>query len=199
MTYEEFINIGGYDVIKKEYLRSAFINVGSSKKFSLKALNDSSSLQQYIKFYGYSNYSRCIKDINNRVSKEKRILNIIKRVISSSEHVYFATFTLNNDFVSEDYKLIVRKLTRILRIYCTDFICNADFGKSNNRLHFHGVISTDLVDVLKESYYLGFSDFQFLKFDSSDVALTKYLYKLRNHAIKDTTSYRIITKRKARC
>lgn len=113
--------------------------------------------------------------------RKKRLQNRISYMIANGDCI-FVTLTLARDSYSFDY---VRKtVTKFLRQF--DFyVANADWGKLNNRLHYHAVIMTEHVD--HRSWPLGLINFERVYVsEKSCKKLAKYVAKLTNHAVKET-------------
>lgn len=71
------------------------------------------------------------------------------------------------------------------------YILNIDYGKKNDRLHYHCIVGTNVSDNLRfhlDNVYPCFSYTERIRLNSNDFRkVSKYLDKLTNHAVKDTT------------
>ena len=79
-------------------------------------------------------------------------------------------------------------VSRCLKKYNTLYVANIDFGKKNGREHYHAVISIDKVD--NKDWLYGDIDFKRVRnknIEEDKKRLSKYIAKLSNHAIKETT------------
>lgn len=139
--------------------------------------------------YTMEDFRNAEKLNNSLYQKNKRLKTRIELMLNSSKSVYFATFTLNDNFIELKKETLQKYLKRALKRYCPIYVANADYGKRNGRLHFHAVLICEDVQELKSEWSLyGFSDFELCKFDNDcSVKMAKYISKLTNHALKDST------------
>lgn len=83
-----------------------------------------------------------------------------------------------------------RYVARFLKSISDDYVGNVDYGKINGREHYHAVVRGINIDMSGWDKY-GFSHAQIVgKSDGSTQAskMSKYIYKLSNHATKGTTN-----------
>ena len=64
------------------------------------------------------------------------------------------------------------------------YVANIDFGKNTEREHYHALV---LVDRINDTWDYGFTWFERVHRSDSAATLAKYVSKLTNHAIKETT------------
>lgn len=133
---------------------------------------------------------------NTMKSSELRLYRLrkrVKRIINEPYSIFF-TFTLDNKHVNRNYITIERKIKKALG-NASDYVINNDLGSQNERLHYHGVASfTDLpnYNTIRNIYQYG--AIKGVKITSyRDKAITEYISKLSNHAIKSSSS-RIVRK-----
>lgn len=126
--------------------------------------------------------------INSRIKRIRDKLLKIFELHTTDNTLYFLTFTFNNDYLNSSTKdsrhLFIR---RLLKKHCNSYIANIDYGKKNEREHYHAVVSIDtLFDVL---LYKKYGTINFLKiYSKNEVKLSKYLFKLTYHAIKSKST-----------
>ena len=140
------------------------------------------------------------KAIKNTIrSHEKQHTNVRKRItrIIEQEHSYFITFTLNDKHLKLKERTHYKKITEALaKVSVIDYIVNNDYGSTNNRLHYHGVVCFNCqldYTILQGIYQYGTLDIR--KIIKKDVkSLSEYIQKLSNHATKKST-YSMIRKR----
>jgi len=141
-------------------------------------------LEQYntgkaLRLYNESRYA-----LNTRVKKK------VKQILEY-ENKYFITFTLQDKYLTRDKKYLMRKIKEALS-QASLYIANEDYGSKNGRLHFHALASFNLqLDYTTKDNYVHsiwkYGNIDFMKiYNSNDEAITKYLTKLTNHAIKST-------------
>lgn len=134
------------------------------------------------------------KSMKNSVrARQKRIQklkNRIKYILDLSEYVYFLTFTLDNEHLNYK-KDSIKKLMRITMksIDPYYYVGNEDYGKTNNRLHYHFVIGTKekiSYKDLQTIYTYGNLDIKKVN-NRKAQNLALYIQKLTNHAKKENT------------
>lgn len=131
-----------------------------------------------------------------------RVRRLVKRISDMlvSGHCIFCTFNFSDDVLNntsvETRRQYVRKYLKQYR--CT-YVANIDFGGNHhyidrqgkervatNREHYHALISIDKLP--KDGWLYGFQWLEHVRLTStSDIKLSKYISKLTNHAIKETT------------
>lgn len=148
------------------------------------------------------------------LARYKRVARLRKRInaiLHNSEYVQFITLTFNDDTLAKTSPETRRKyVQRYLTELGCDYVGNIDFGAKNGREHYHAVIA-DIGDREKWEKY-GFYSALFVKAgnerlkkvpkryqaltedeienrmqEDNEKALAKYVAKLTNHAIKETT------------
>lgn len=118
--------------------------------------------------------------------RTKRLKERIKSMITSGSCI-FLTLTFRDDVLkstSEDTrKQYVRKA---LKMMSENYIANIDYGKKNEREHYHAIVLAD--KVLQDYWKYGNLDYERVRADedTSPVKIAKYIAKLTNHAIKET-------------
>lgn len=65
------------------------------------------------------------------------------------------------------------------------YVANLDFGSQNGREHYHGIIQIDQINPTEWKY--GALNVKKIRPTSEPLQLAKYISKLTNHAIKETT------------
>lgn len=103
----------------------------------------------------------------------------------------FLTLTFRDDVIKETNANTRRvAVRRYLKQYNCMYVANIDFGddeRYTHREHYHALINCNKVDY--KSWTYGNIDFERVRFKNSDTTtkLSKYICKLSNHAIKETT------------
>lgn len=115
----------------------------------------------------------------------KRLKDSINKMLSSGECI-FLTLTFTDATLCKTTATTRRRyITRYLSLFNAPYIANKDFGKKNGREHYHAVIQAPKIDY--SLYTLGAINGQVVHKTSNPVKLAKYISKLTNHAIKETT------------
>ena len=130
-----------------------------------------------------------------------RTRRLVKRITSmlSKGHCIFCTFNFSdavlNNTSADTRKQYVRKH---LKSFNCKYVANIDFGtdkeytdrkgnkrKGTSREHYHALVC---IDKLPMKWTHGFEYLEHVRIkDSTDIKLSKYISKLTNHAIKETT------------
>lgn len=127
------------------------------------------------------------RKINNaKYHRTKRLERRIMRYLLQGKCV-FATLTFNDDVLNNTTTETRRRyVSRFLKQQSTLYVANIDFGKTTGREHYHAVLLCD--HIRKGSWSYGFDDYKKIRCDNmATIKLAKYISKLTNHAIKETT------------
>lgn len=132
-------------------------------------------------------YEECLKINNAYYKRLKRLKERVKHILTSGPSL-FLTLTFNDDALertSAEFRRIA--VQRYLKQYNCLYVGNIDFGSKNHREHYHALIGCGRVDSESWKKY-GNIDFEKVRFRSECASkLSKYINKLSNHAIKETT------------
>lgn len=119
-----------------------------------------------------------------------RSLNNLRRrinnIINKNDNIYFVTFTFNDKSLSLDKKTRRVYVSRLCRDCCSDYVANLDYGKKNEREHYHGVLSINdvaLFDMRWSPYGFYYLE-KITDNEKSRACLTRYTNKLVTHALK---------------
>lgn len=141
-----------------------------------------------------------------RISDAKcaRVRRIKKRMFDMiyKNDCLFLTLTFNNEAfkynTADSRRQAVR---RFLNSFNVPYVANIDFGKKNGREHYHAVIQIGEIDYHLWTYgaIKGLRVRNDLKYDEDGVftsesveKISRYVAKLTNHAIKETTRRSVI-------
>ena len=136
--------------------------------------------------------SRALKDYHNLRCKKNRykdILNLCLNVAKSFNlGLYFVTFTLDDKYIKNDKKTILRKIKGVLKeIGFFKYILNEDYGRTTQRLHFHCILFTfSNVSIIKNLYTYGYCDIANIDVSKCIHNIGNYLAKFEKHAYKNT-------------
>lgn len=134
-------------------------------------------------------YERVLKA---RYQKNSRIKKRLVYLLSRFENIWFITFTFNNNYINKSTRTKRDLMKMVLNTHDFKYMLNIDYGKKNEREHYHCILATNLdIDVnqfIQFYYEGGFSlSIQCKKGLNDYKRLSKYLNKLTNHCIKATT------------
>lgn len=128
-----------------------------------------------------------------RYMKVSRLKKRFIYLLSRFEKIYFCTFTFDNVYITKCDRTKRDLIKDTLNSFSSDihYILNVDYGKKNEREHYHCLVGTNNTDdfrkFLKEQYPY-FTSCDLIHKEKKDVLkISKYINKLSNHCIKDTT------------
>lgn len=128
--------------------------------------------------------------------RTKRLKDKISKYLEN-ENAIFLTLTFKPDVLENTTPQTRRDYVRkFLKSQCKYYVANIDFGKLNEREHYHAVVVplNEKIDGKSYREKCGSIDFEKVwhKVDENDYQntakrLSKYVNKLTNHAVKETT------------
>lgn len=120
----------------------------------------------------------------------KRLKNRLSSFIEDGK-CCFLTLTFRDEILDKTSPETRRKyISRFLKSFGVPYVANKDFGKDFGREHYHAVIKTARIDM--QSYDYGFIFAETIHQTKDNVKLAKYIAKLTNHAIKETTKRSVL-------
>lgn len=135
----------------------------------------------------YEIANECERIGNSSRQRIKRLKSRVNDLLSKGECL-FLTLTFNDCVLENTDKHERAKMVNdYLKSQSSDFIANIDFGKVNNREHYHAVVCASKVD------YTAWHDKGAVKGEKvaikgkSGSNIARYIDKLSLHALKDTT------------
>ena len=155
-------------------------------------------LTNFVNFYGYTTLK--VANNLNRASyyRTARLKERIREAVLSGS-AWFITITFSPETLAKTNEKTRRVyVSRWLKSLTPFYVANIDYGKNKGREHYHAVITSDQRPPKTWSY--GFIDILKVKTTETDTKrVSKYISKLTNHAIKNTTkSKRIIYSRQSK-
>ena len=125
--------------------------------------------------------------INNANSKRVQRLNDrIERYLQMGCCIWL-TLTFNDDTLAKTTQNTRKRyVVRYLKSQSNYYIANIDYGKENEREHYHAVLVSERVDMTAWPYGFAYTE-RIKNHVSSPKKISKYVSKLCNHAIKETT------------
>lgn len=119
--------------------------------------------------------------------RAKRLRNRISWMLSLGPCI-FLTLTFKESVLESTSEETRKKyVKRFLKSQSDQYVANIDFGAEKEREHYHAVILCPKVDFTLWHQYGGIKGEKIRASDKSPVRLGKYISKLTNHAIKETT------------
>lgn len=140
--------------------------------------------------YLYSIYSKAEVEegyrlINNNYKRTSRLRDRISRICQKPS--LFLTLTFTDDVLNKTSSATRRRyVARFLKSVAADYVGNIDYGEKNGREHYHAVVLCDNID--HNAWPYGAINFKKITYtENSSTTIAKYVNKLTNHAIKETT------------
>lgn len=149
--------------------------------------------------YSYKDIQEARKINNSRYNRSVRLRKKITKMLESG-HCLWLTLTFSNS-VFDNTNQDTRKqyVKRYLKSVCDTYIANIDYGsnkvykdrkgnirKATEREHYHAIVLKDYIDL--ESWSFGVPFVEHIKVEySTPKKIGKYISKLTNHAIKEST------------
>lgn len=147
------------------------------------------------KTFGSSDVLESIRIDDAYRHKSKRLEKRIRKIIYDHEFSCFVTFTFDDKHLKNNNDESKRKaVRRWLKKYCSDYVANVDYGEKNGRIHYHAVVSADCKLDNKTWTYGAINFKKIVKFDEK--ALTQYVNKLTNHALKESAKRQVLIYKK---
>lgn len=130
-------------------------------------------------------WNECRKIYNAHINRVKRVKDRITKILYSGSCI-FVTLTFDNKVLNNTSSKTRREYAQRFFNLSEDYVGNIDFGKKYEREHYHGVIQADKVNHTDWQY--GRIGFERIRNNTDDtVRISRYIAKLVNHAIKETT------------
>lgn len=189
------LNSYKYDLYLKT--RLANYSMYCSSHFKDKTFNE--KLRFYYDYYlpsdlSYDEIIACEKIYNSFRKRQGRLRKRIENMITNN-NCLFLTLTFTDDVLnSTSFETRKKYVLRFLNNLNCAFVGNVDYGSENGREHYHCVVAIDNVSC--NDWHYGAINFKRI-INKNSLALAKYVAKLTNHALKESTNNaRIIYSRK---
>lgn len=132
---------------------------------------------------------KSLKDYKKYREKTRRVRRkILSMMVLGS--CSFLTLTFTNDVLNNTSEESRRRyVSRFLKSISTDYVANIDWGDETQREHYHAVVLGTELEMSGWDKY-GFSNCKIVAIndDSTNSSrMSKYIYKLSNHATKQST------------
>lgn len=134
-------------------------------------------------------YSEIAKIDNASCHRAMRLRKRIETMLLNGDCL-FLTLTFNDETLSNTSEDTRRQaVQRYLKSFKCPYVANIDFGSENGREHYHAVINTSNIDLSLWRKYgnINVQRVRNKSIELSKTRLSKYISKLSNHAIKETT------------
>lgn len=135
----------------------------------------------------YQIVNECERIGNTSYQRIKRLKTRIKRLLDKSECLFltltFSPSTMAKTSANDRRKIVIDYLNSTK----CEYIGNIDFGKQNEREHYHAVVCCDKVDYTLWHNYGAVKGQKVKIRGKTESKLARYIDKLALHSIKDTT------------
>lgn len=152
--------------------------------------------QAFLASLGADRLAEIQKYLASNKRRWMRVRDGVRRILKE-DNVILVTFTFTDECLASTSEDTRRQyVRRYLKSQSDVFMANRDFGKKNNREHYHGLVRAVHLD--HEDWTHGTINFKRVRKtgEASTVSrLSKYIDKLANHALKETAADRIIWSR----
>ena len=130
----------------------------------------------------------------NHYERVRRLKRRIFRLVNCTDGATFLTLTWRDTVLDKTSAATRRQyVSRFLNSFGVEYVANIDYGGQTNREHYHAVIQGQNLDLSLWEKEYGFFDARHITVGKSETMkdtttrLAKYVAKLTNHAIKETT------------
>lgn len=176
------------DKATSNHLKALIIEEGLDKEFSkaqsLIFREDNHYYMEELKAVYGDELLRVARNVNASLGRKKRRVQAKTSAFVLSGNAKFITFTFTDavlDSTTEEQRR--RYVRRFLKRQCPSYVANIDYGKTTQREHYHALVYAPSIDVKRWRY--GFIKSEAVKASRNDnVAVSKYVAKLSNHALK---------------
>lgn len=153
-------------------------------------LDNKELIKKFEFFSNIENYKlikECSKINQSSYKRTKRLKDRIIEMFNNGECL-FITLTFKDELLNNTTPEYRRKLvSRYLKKTSLCYVANIDFGKTNHREHYHAVVLSNKLDLTLWHPYGAIKALRCHNNQISACKLSKYVCKLTNHAIKETT------------
>lgn len=144
-------------------------------------------LDNYCKLTNLSKeLKECSKINHASFERVKRLKNRVADILTSGESSFITLTFTNKVFETTNQETRRRYVARWCKSFGVPYVANIDFGKNTDREHYHCVLGCLPPN---KSWSYGFMDIERIKTNNETniICLSKYVSKLANHCIKETT------------
>lgn len=134
-------------------------------------------------------FNEVVKIENASYKRATRLRKRIESMLLNGECL-FLTLTFNDDTLTNTNENTRRQLViRYLKSFNCRYVANIDFGSKNGREHYHAIINSNSIDLSawRKNGNINVERVRNKDIELSKTRLSKYISKLSNHAIKETT------------
>ena len=174
------------DYSKNQYYEHCINDLGDLSKLE----NYNPEYKQYLTMFRKDIWEEAEKINNASRARTKRLKDRIRYIMENYDST-FVTLTFTDETLKNTtFETRKRYVVRYLKSYGVPYVANVDYGKENEREHYHAIIGTQTLNYKDWNSNGAINGKKIIKkknLDSNgDLKLAKYITKLTNHAIKET-------------
>jgi hypothetical protein len=183
---------GEMENIKYNDLIETQAKIEKSQEFYIKASED-------LRQYSNEEIEEATKVNNASYKRQNRLQKKALQIIKTDSAIFLTLTFSDKVFTEMSKETRKQKITRFLKKTCKSYIANIDYGGKNGREHYHALVVpiSDKIDqaTYRKMFYDSTIDFERViisnsknhDIESTSKKVSKYVSKLTNHAIKETT------------
>lgn len=134
-------------------------------------------------------FKECLKINDASYHRAKRLKDRVEAMLLNGDCL-FLTLTFTDTTLANSTEKVRRvAVSRFLKQFGVPYVANIDFGSKNNREHYHAIINASNIDLSSWRKYgnINAQRVRNRNIERDSIRLSKYVAKLSNHAIKETT------------
>lgn len=184
-VFKSVVISSGLDALQRSVSKSIFNNAQEHNfKFKYTCL-EAQSINDYMNTFAEAEWHEAMLINHSSYARVKRLKSRVTNLLNKGTCI-FATLTFTDDVLNSTSIDTRRQYVfRFLKSVSSDYVANIDFGKKNGREHYHAIILANKIDC--KLYKYGAINVKKIHKSSNPIKLAKYISKLTNHAIKETT------------
>lgn len=180
------------DISKSLYFGSFSNNVHTKYSYEeAKNLRELNYTNNFEFFHEAEKINHASRQRSNRLYK--RIEQFFDEAMLLDLNLLFLTLTFRDDVLeSTNPDSRHRYVSRFLKSNCLKYVANKDFGSKNGREHYHALVLVNGRLDYTSWLYGALNGEKVVYSANSSVKLAKYISKLTNHSIKETTKRSVL-------
>ena len=144
-------------------------------------------LEKKVSLFFGEDWMTAAKLNHNEYKRVKRLKLKMNEAITTNKAL-FLTLTFSSDTLAKtSFQTRRRYVARYLKSQSAFYIANVDFGATNGREHYHAVLVGRSVDYALWREYGAIKGIKVRPTKNDTTRIAKYVAKLSNHSIKETT------------
>lgn len=155
--------------------------------YNIYSREEAKQIDAYMQEYAEAEWKEASKINHAYRNRVKRLRKRIEKMIAKGNCI-FVTLTFTDSILQSTSPDTRKKYVKnYLASQSSTYVANIDFGKENHREHYHALVQADKIKSSLWQNKCGAINFKKVLSSSNPIKLAKYISKLTNHAIKETT------------